>query len=120
MAGTAGDITIFHNPACGTSRNVLAAIRAAGKEPKVVEYLKTGWTAGQLKDLFKKMGVTPRQALRVRGTPAEDLGLTKPSASDDAILKAMTEHPALVERPIVVSPKGAALCRPAEKVEALL
>ena len=119
MAET-GDITIFHNPACTTSRNVLAAIRASGREPKVVEYLKAGWTAAQLKDLFKRMGVTPRQALRVRGTPAEELGLTKPSADDAAILKAMTEHPVLVERPIVVSSKGAALCRPVEKVEALL
>jgi len=120
VAETKGEITIFHNPACGTSRNALAAIRAAGHEPKVVEYLKTGWTAAQLKDLFKKMGVSAREAMRVRGTPAEDLGLTQPSASEAQIIKAMTEHPILVERPIVVTPKGAALCRPAEKVEALL
>jgi arsenate reductase len=114
------DITIFHNPQCGTSRNVLAALREAGREPKVVEYLKAGWTEAQLKDLFGRMGVTPRQAMRVRGTPAEELGLTARSATDAAILKAMVAHPILVERPIVVTPKGVALCRPAEKLDALL
>jgi arsenate reductase len=118
MAGD--DITIFHNPACGTSRNVLAAIRAAGKEPKVVEYLKAGWTRSQLEGLFKAMKVSPREVLRVRGTAAEDLGLTRPGVSDDALLKVMVAEPILVERPIVVTPKGVALCRPAEKVEALL
>jgi len=116
----ADDITIFHNPSCGTSRNVLAAIRDAGKAPTVVEYLKAGWTADQLKGLFAKMGVSAKDVLRVRGTPAEELGLTKPGVSDAAIVKAMTEHPILVERPIVVSGKGAALCRPAERVQALL
>jgi len=117
---TDNEITIFHNPACTTSRNVLAAIREHGREPKVIEYLKVGWTKAQLKDLFQRMGVSPREAMRARGTPAEELGLTKPSATDEAILQAMTEHPVLVERPIVVSPKGAALCRPVEKVQALL
>jgi len=116
----ADDITIFHNPSCGTSRNVLATIRDAGKAPTVVEYLKAGWTADQLKGLFAKMGVSAKDVLRVRGTPAEELGLTKPGVSDAAIVKAMTEHPILVERPIVVSGKGAALCRPAERVQALL
>ena len=115
-----GDITIFHNPNCGTSRNVLAAIRAAGRQPKVVEYLKAGWTQPQLKDLLARMGAKPREVLRVRGTPAEELGLTDPKATDTAILKAMTQHPILVERPIVVTPRGVALCRPAERVEALL
>ncbi len=114
------EVTIFHNPACSTSRKVLAAIREAGVQPKVVEYLKSGWTAAQLTDLFARMGVKPREALRVRGTPAEELGLTKPGVGDAAILKAMTEHPILVERPIVVSAKGAALCRPPEKLDALL
>lgn len=114
------DITIFHNPACGTSRNTLQALRDAGHEPRVVEYLKAGWTKAQLQDLLKRMGATPRDVLRVRGTPAEELGLTDPKASDDQILEAMVAHPILVERPIVVTPKGAALCRPAEKVRDLL
>jgi arsenate reductase (glutaredoxin) len=113
-------VTIFHNPACGTSRNVLAALTEAGARPKVVEYLKAGWTIDQLKGLLKTMKLTPRDILRVRGTPAEELGLTKPTASDDAILAAMVAHPILVERPIVVTPKGAALCRPAERVQSLL
>lgn len=113
-------VTIFHNPACGTSRNTLAAIRESGVEPVVVEYLKTGWTRPRLEDLLAAMGQTPRDILRVRGTPAEELGLTDPAATDDAILDAMVAHPALVERPIVQSPKGTALCRPSEKVFALL
>ena len=115
-----GDITIFHNPGCGTSRNVLAAIREAGHTPKVVEYLKAGWTTRQLSDLFATMGVTPRELLRVRGTPAEELGLTKAGVSAAARLQAMPEHPILVARPIVVTPKGAALCRPADRLTALL
>jgi arsenate reductase len=113
-------ITIYHNPNCGTSRNVLAAIRAAGHTPTVVEYLKTGWRHEQLADLLERLGSTPRDILRVRGTPAEDLGLTAPDAAADAILDAMVAHPILVERPIVVSPTGAALCRPMERVLALL
>ena len=113
-------VTIFHNPNCGTSRNVLAAIRETGVQPKVVEYLKTGWTRAQLDSLFTAMGVKPRAVLRVRGTPAEELGLTKPNTSDEAILAAMVAHPILVERPIVVTPKGVALCRPVERVKALL
>ena len=114
------DITIFHNPACGTSRNTLQALRDSGHEPKVVEYLKVGWTKAQLKDLLKQIGAKPRDVLRVRGTPAEELGLTDPKASDDKILDAMVAHPILVERPIVVTPKGAALCRPAALVLGLL
>ena len=120
MVKTAGEITIFHNPACGTSRNTLAAIRGAGHEPKVVEYLKSGWTKAQLKDILKALNAAPRDILRVRGTPAEDLGLTDSKASDDRILDAMVAHPILVERPIVLSPKGAALCRPMDKVLALI
>lgn len=112
--------TVFHNPSCGTSRNVVAALRAAGHEPVVVEYLKSGWTKPQLKALFAEMRTTPREILRVRGTPAEDLGLTRPSVSDEAILEAMVAHPILVERPIVRAAKGTLLCRPAERVTALL
>ena len=113
-------VTIFHNPNCGTSRNVLAAIRARGIEPVVVEYIKTGWTKPQLKGLLKAMDAKPRDILRVRGTPAEELGLTDSGASDDVILDAMIAHPILVERPIVSTAKAAALCRPAERLEDLL
>lgn len=113
-------VTIFHNPACGTSRNTLAAVKEAGYEPTVVEYLKTGWTKAQLKDLLKQMGKRPRDILRERGTNAEELGLTDPSASDEKILDAMVADPILVNRPIVVTPKGAALCRPVDTVFTLL
>ncbi len=113
-------ITIYHNPACGTSRNALAAIRAAGHEPNVVEYLKTGWTRPQLEQLLARMGARPRDILRERGTPAAELGLLDDAASDGRILDAMVEHPILVQRPIVVSPKGARLARPAETVHDLL
>lgn len=113
-------VTIFHNPACGTSRNTLAAIRETGVEPTVVEYLKAGWTRPQLVDLLGKLGKTARDILRVRGTPAEELGLTNPETSDDAILDAMTKHPILVERPIVVTPRGAVVSRPSERVFEIL
>lgn len=113
-------IVIFHNPACGTSRNTLALIRDAGHEPTVVEYLKTGWTRPQLDALLSDMAAKPRDILRERGTPAAELCLTDPAASDDQILDAMVAHPILVERPIVVTPKGARLCRPAERVLGLL
>jgi|SRR5581483_2025064 len=114
------DVTIFHNPNCGTSRNTLALLRERGVQPKVVEYLKVGWTRDQLKDLFSTMGVSAHEALRVRGTNAHELGLTDPAASDDAVIAAMIIDPVLVERPIVVTPKGAVLCRPVERVLALL
>lgn len=114
------DITIYHNPNCGTSRNVLAAIRASGKEPKVVEYLKTGWTAPQLRALLKSMGASARDILRIRGTSAEERGLTKVTATDEAIIEAMIAEPILVERPIVVTTKGAALCRPADRLQDVL
>ena len=120
MAKTSSDITVYHNPNCSTSRKVLGLIRDAGVEPVVVEYLKAGWTRPQLEGLLKTMKVGAQAILRVRGTPAEELGLTKPDVTDDAILSAMVTHPVLVERPIVTSPKGAALCRPVERVEALL
>jgi arsenate reductase len=120
MAKTDVPVTIFHNPNCGTSRNTLAAIREAGYAPKVVEYLKVGWTKPQLAGLLAAMGVAPRDILRVRGTAAADLGLDKPGVSGEAIIAAMVEDPALVERPIVVTPKGTALCRPVDRVRPLL
>jgi arsenate reductase len=114
------DVVIYHNPACGTSRNTLALLREKGVEPTVVEYLKQGWTRLQLEGLLAKMGVSAHDVLRVRGTNAEELGLTDPSASDEALIAAMIVEPILVNRPIVVTPKGAALCRPAELVLTLL
>lgn len=113
-------VTIFHNPKCGTSRNVVAMVEAAGYAPTVVEYLKAGWTREQLLDLSTRTGLSVRELMREKGTPAEELGLLKPEATDEAILAAMVEHPILVNRPIVVTPKGAALARPSEKVFALL
>ena len=113
-------VTVFHNPACGTSRNVVAMVEAAGYRPEVVEYLKAGWGADQLRDLFARAGITPREALRERGSPAAELGLLEAGVSDEAILAAMVEHPILVNRPIVSTPKGATLCRPSEAVYGLL
>ena len=113
-------VTVFHNPACGTSRNVLAMVEAAGYRPEVVEYLKAGWDAEQLRGLFAEAGLTPREALREKGSPAAELGLLETGVGDDAILAAMAEHPILVNRPIVKTPKGAALCRPSERVFDLL
>jgi arsenate reductase len=113
-------ITIFHNPACGTSRNVLATVRAAGYEPVVVDYLKAGWTRPQLEGLLAAMGAGPRDILREKGTPAEALGLLDPGATDAQILDAMVQHPILVNRPIVVTPKGTKLARPSERVLDLL
>jgi arsenate reductase len=113
-------ITIFHNPACGTSRNTLAMIRAAGGEPTIVEYLKTGWQRSQLEAMLKAMKLSPRDIMRDKGTPAGDLGLVDPAVSDDQILDAMVAHPILVNRPIVITPKGTRLCRPSELVLDLL
>ncbi|HEX4183747.1 MAG TPA: arsenate reductase (glutaredoxin) [Caulobacteraceae bacterium] len=113
-------ITIFHNPDCGTSRNVLAMIRAAGYEPTIVEYLKSGWTRTELDELLGAMGAAPRDVLREKGAPAAELGLLDPAATDDQILSAMINHPILVNRPIVVTPKGVKLCRPSEVVLELL
>jgi arsenate reductase len=107
-------VVIYHNPACGTSRNTLALLQEKGIEPTVIEYLKEGWTREQLTDLLKRMDASARDILRVRGTQADELGLTDPAASDDALIAAMIVAPVLVNRPIVVTPKGAALCRPAE------
>ena len=111
---------IFHNPDCGTSRNVLAAIRATGTEPVVIEYLKTGWTKPQLLALLAVAGLTARDVLRVSKSPAEEMGLTDPNVGDDALLDAMVAHPILVNRPIVCTPKGVALCRPSERILPLL
>jgi arsenate reductase len=113
-------ITIYHNPDCGTSRNALAIIKAAGYEPRIVEYLKAGWTRLQLKDLFLAMGIQPRAAMREKGTPAAELGLLDLAVNDDQILDAMVLHPILVNRPIVVTSKGAKLCRPSEVILELL
>jgi arsenate reductase len=113
-------VIIYHNPDCGTSRNVLAMIRAAGYEPTVVEYLKTGWTRAQLLDFLNCMGAHARGLLREKGTPAAELGLLAPNATDDQILDAMVAHPILVNRPIVITPRGIKLCRPSEVVLELL
>jgi arsenate reductase len=113
-------ITIFHNPACGTSRNVVAMVQAAGYAPTVVDYLQTGWTAVQLRDLAGQAGVTPRQWLREKGTPAAELGLLDADLDDDRLIEAMVAHPILVNRPLVVTPKGVRLCRPSEVVLDLL
>ncbi len=117
-------ITIYHNPACGTSRQVLALIREAGYEPTVVEYLKTGWTRPQLKELLAAMSARPHDVLRKKNSPAAELvaelGLLREGTTDKEILDAMLAHPILVERPIVVSPQGTKLARPAETVLSLL
>ena len=113
-------VTIFHNPGCGTSRNTVALVKQAGYEPEIVEYLKTGWTVEQLKGLLDRMGATPHDILRVRGTPAEEVGLADPSVSDIALLEAMSRHPSLVERPIVSTPKGVILARPSERAADVL
>lgn len=113
-------VVIHHNPACGTSRNVLTIIRAAGYEPEVIDYLAAGWTHAQLLGLFAAANLTPRQALRETKSPARELGLLEPDVTDDAILAAMLEHPVLVNRPLVCTPKGVKLCRPSEVVLDLL
>jgi len=113
-------ITIFHNPACGTSRNTLAMVQAAGYSPDVVEYLRAGWTRPQLDDLLAAMHARPRDIMRTKGTPAAELGLLDPNVTDDRILDAMIAHPILVDRPIVVTPKGVKLARPSEVVLSIL
>lgn len=113
--------TIWHNPACGTSRKTLAILEEApGVEVRVVEYLKTPPTRAELVALYARAGISAREGMRTMGTPAEELGLTDPSVSDDAILDAMMEHPILIQRPLVATDKGVALCRPQEKVHDLL
>jgi arsenate reductase len=110
------DVIIYHNPKCGTSRNVLGLIRNAGIEPHIIEYLKCPPTRTLLKQLIARAGLTPRQVLREKGTPYAELGLGDPALSDDALLDAMIAHPILINRPIVVSPKGVRLCRPSDLV----
>ena len=113
-------VTIYHNPDCGTSRNALAMIEAAGYTPAIVDYRQTGWTRPQLDELLAAMGATARDLLRAKGTPAAELGLLDSSVPAHAILEAMVAYPILVNRPIVVTPKGARLCRPSEVVLDLL
>mgnify|MGYP000866001674 FL=1 len=113
-------IVIHHNPACGTSRNVLAIIRASGTEPVVIDYLTEGWTRPQLLALLAAADLTPRQALRAAKSPAAELGLLEEGVTDAQILEAMLAHPVLVDRPIVASPRGVRLCRPSETVLPLL
>jgi arsenate reductase (glutaredoxin) len=113
-------VTIYHNPACGTSRNTLAMIRATGTEPVVIEYLKTPPSPAELLGLVRRMGVTLRDVLRRKGTPYDALGLDDPTLTDEALLDAIAARPILLNRPIVVTPKGVRLCRPSEVVFDLL
>jgi arsenate reductase len=114
------EITIYHNPNCGTSRNTLAIIRQSGEEPNVVEYLKTPPTRERLAELIEAMKITPRQLLREKGTPYQTLGLDDPKWTDDELIDFMIAHPILINRPIVVTPKGVRLCRPSEAVLEIL
>ncbi|ATE63285.1 arsenate reductase (glutaredoxin) [Rhizorhabdus dicambivorans] len=113
-------IIIYHNPDCGTSRNALAMIEAAGYAPDIVDYRQAGWTRPLLEDLLAKMGIGARALLREKGTSAAELGLLGEGVADAALLEAMVEHPILVNRPIVVTPRGTRLCRPSEQVLSLL
>jgi arsenate reductase len=113
-------VVIFHNPECGTSRNVLRTIEAAGYAPTVLEYLTLGWTRPQLLALFAAAGLSPREALRETKSPAAELGLLDPATTETVLLDAMVAHPVLVNRPIVATPKGVRLCRPSETVLDLL
>lgn len=108
--------TIYHNPKCSTSRNVLAMLQEKGIEPEVIEYLKTPPSRTKLKELLKKMGASPRDILRRSGTPYDELGLDDPKLTDEQILDAIEQHPILIQRPIVVGPKGVVMCRPKERV----
>ena len=120
MSAASMNIVIYHNPDCGTSRNVLQTIRACGYEPTVIEYLETGWTREQLLGLFAAASLSPRTALRETKSPAKDLGLLEDNVSDEAILSAMLDNPILVNRPIVCCHRGVRLCRPSETVLTLL
>ena len=109
-------VTIYHNPACGTSRNVLALIRNSGEQPRVIEYLKTPPSRDELVTLIGRMGITVRDLLRRKGTPYDELGLDDPALTDDQLIDAMMAHPILMNRPIVITDKGVRLCRPSETV----
>jgi arsenate reductase len=113
-------ITIYHNSDCGTSRNTLAMIRQSGEEPEIVEYLKAPPTRERLIELINAMGLTVRQLLRRKGTPYDQLGLHDPKSTDDQLIDLMLKHPILINRPIVVTPKGVRLCRPSEVVLEIL
>jgi arsenate reductase (glutaredoxin) len=113
-------VTIYHNPACGTSRNTLAMIRQSGEEPEVIEYLKTPPSRERLVDLIAAMRISPRDLLRRKGTPHDELGLDDPKWSDDELVDFMIAHPILINRPIVVTEKGVRLCRPSETVLEIL
>ena len=113
-------ITIYHNSDCGTSRNVVAMVKAAGYEPLIIEYLKVGWSRELLAEIMADIPATPRELLREKGTPAAELGLLDLTVSDDRIIEAMLAHPILVNRPIVITPKGGKLCRPSQVVLGLL
>ncbi len=113
-------VTIYHNPACGTSRNTLAMIRASGVEPEVIEYVKTPPSRERLVSLINAMGGDVRAVIREKGTPYAELGLANPNLSDDALIDAMLQHPILINRPIVITAKGVKLCRPSELVLAIL
>ncbi|NJL07252.1 MAG: arsenate reductase (glutaredoxin) [Methylacidiphilales bacterium] len=114
------DVIIYHNPDCGTSRNTLGLIRNAGVEPHVIEYLKCPPTRALLAELIARAGLTVRQVLREKGTPYRELGLDDPALTDDQLLDTMMTHPILINRPLVVTPKGVRLCRPSEAVLDLL
>ena len=120
MARAKSEVVIYHNPACTTSRKVLGMIRDAGVEPRVVEYLKTPPNRAELIDLLRRMDITPRQLLRKRGTPYDALELSDPGKTDDALIEAILAHPILMERPVVVGPRGVRLCRPPERVQEVL
>lgn len=113
-------VTIYHNPACGTSRNTLAMIRQSGEEPRVIEYLKTPPSRAELVAMMAAAGLSPRQLLREKGTPYAELGLDNPALTDEALIDAMLAHPILINRPLVVTPKGTRLCRPSEVVLEIL
>ena len=113
-------VTIYHNPACGTSRNTLALIEATGTEAQIIRYLETPPGRDELVHLIGQMGITPRELLRKKGTPYEELGLGNPDLTNDQLIDAMIEHPILINRPIVVAPKGVKLCRPSEEVLTIL
>jgi arsenate reductase (glutaredoxin) len=109
-------VTIYHNPSCGTSRNTLAMVRQSGEEPEVIEYLKTPPTRERLIELLRAMNMRPRELLRRKGAPYDELGLDDPKWSDDELIALMLDHPILINRPIVVTPRGVRLCRPSEAV----
>ena len=114
------NVTIYHNPLCGTSRKTLEILRESGTEPKVIEYLKAPPSRNELKRLYNRAGISPREGLRAKEPIADDLGLNRPDISEDEILDAMMEHPVLINRPLVETEKGVRLCRPQDLVREIL